>query len=197
MSVLNHCLVSVHLWHFLQGSVPQHQALHSSSFFNLKKTQNQYHFVRNNFKILIEPRIWWRTTTARPAMSGSASSHLAMDEASLKNQNQTNLGLINLTSDTSGSFNLIEIATCLFVAISGFYLLSWWCQQRKARKMQEIRHALASVRVDPEVSRCPVFEPTQRAISNQLAQPPPPTMYPGLHKTAAEQLLAEVMSKYS
>ena len=117
---------------------------------------------------MIEPRIWWRTTTARPAMSGSASSHLAMDEASLKNQNQTNLGLINLTSDTSGSFNLIEIATCLFVAISGFYLLSWWCQQRKTRKMQEIRHTLASVRVDPEMSRCPVFEPTQRAISNQL-----------------------------
>ena len=93
-------------------------------------------------------------------MDGSASSQLATDEAEVKNQDQTNLGLIILTSDTSGSFNLIEIATCLFVAILVLYLLSWWCQKRKARKMQEIRHALASVRVDPEMSRCPVFEPT-------------------------------------
>ena len=76
----------------------------------------------------------------------------------LKNQDQTNLGLINLTSDSSESLNLVEIITCVFAAILVFYLLSWWCQKRKAKKMQAIRHTLASVRIEPDMARCPVLE---------------------------------------
>ena len=95
----------------------------------------------------------------RRIMGGTASSQLATGEAEVKNQDQTNLGLINLSSDSSGSLNLIEIAPCVFVAILCLYLLSWWCHKRRARKIQQIRDALASVRVDPVMSRCPVFEP--------------------------------------
>ena len=128
-------------------------------------------------------------------MGGTAISQVATCEDGIKNQDQTNLGLINLSSESSGSLNLIEIATCVFVAILCLYLLSWWCQKRRARKMQQIRDALATVRVDPVMSRCPVFEPLhQRTITNQPAQPP---MYPGLPKKTTAQLLgAMVMSRY-
>ena len=129
-------------------------------------------------------------------MGGSVSSQAATDGGELKNTDQTNLGLINLTSESSESLNLVEIITCVFAAILVFYLLSWWCQKRKARKLQEIRHALASVRVEPDMARCPVFEAPQSVISNHIAQPPPP-VYPGLDKTAAEQLGAAVMSWYT
>ena len=128
-------------------------------------------------------------------MGGSASSQAATDGGELKNQDQTNQGLINLTSDSSESLNLVEKITCVFAAILVFYLLSWWCQKRKARKMQEIRHTLASVRIEPDMARCPVLEAPQHVISNHIAQPPP--LYPGLDKTAAEQLGAAVMSRYT
>ena len=68
--------------------------------------------------------------------------------------------------------------------------------EKMARKMQQIRDALASVRVGPVMSRFPVFEsPAPRAVTNQPAQPP---MYPGLpvKKTTAELLGAEVMARY-
>ena len=91
-------------------------------------------------------------------MGGTASSQAATGDAELKNQDQTNLGLINLTSDSSGSLNLVEIATCIFAAILVCYLLSWWCSRRKAKRMQEIRHALTSVRIKPDMARCPVLE---------------------------------------
>ena len=63
-------------------------------------------------------------------MGGSASSQAATDGGELKNTDQTNLGPINLTSESSESLNLVEIITCAFVAILVLYLLSWWCQKR-------------------------------------------------------------------
>ena len=130
-------------------------------------------------------------------MGGLASSQAATDGGKLKNTDQTNLGLINLTSESSESLNLVEIITCVFAAILVFYLLSWWCQKRKARKLQEIRHALASVRIEPDMARCPVFEAPQRVITNSTQPQPPPPVYPGLDKSAAEQLGAAVLSRYT
>ena len=64
--------------------------------------------------------------------------------------------------------------------------------------MQEIRQALTSVRIEPDVAWCPVLEVPQRVTHHQLAQPPPqPPVYPGMDKSAAEQLGAAVMSHYT
>ena len=208
ISVLNHCLVSVQLsWHFFWGSVSLSNTFFSSNsissfiFFGSEKISKSYHHPTSlqNFKIHIERFDWWKSfknsILVRRIMGGTAISQVATCEDGIKNQDQTNLGLINLSSESSGSLNLIEIATCVFVAILCLYLLSWWCQKRRARKMQQIRDALATVRVDPVMSRCPVFEPLhQRTITNQPAQPP---MYPGLPKKTTAQLLgAMVMSRY-
>ena len=130
-------------------------------------------------------------------MGGSASSQAATDGGELKNTDQTNLGLINLTSESAASLNLVEIVTRAFVAILVLYLLSWWCQKRKQRKLEQIRHALASVRIEPDMARCPVFEGPQRVPTNSALSQPPQPFYPGLDKSAAEQIGAAVMSRYT
>ena len=130
-------------------------------------------------------------------MGGSASSQAATDGGELKNTDQTNLGLINLTSESDASLNLTEIVTCACVAILVLYLLSWYCQKRKQRKLEQIRHALRSVWIEPDIARCPVFENPQRAPTNSVPAQPLPPVYPGLDKTAAEQIGAAVMSRYA
>ena len=129
-------------------------------------------------------------------MGGSASSQVASGTEGIKTQDQTNIGLLTLSSESSGSLNLIDIATCSLVAVLCLYLLNWWCMMRLARKMQQIRAALQSVQIDPVVSRCPVFEPpaARPVATTQTTQP---LMYPGLPKKSSAELLgAEVMSRY-
>ena len=125
-------------------------------------------------------------------MGGSASSQAATDRGDLKNTDQTNLGLINLTSESDAILNLVEIVTCACVAILVLYLRSWYCQKRKQRKLEQIRHALRSVRIEPGMVRCPLFEGPQRVPTNSVPSQPPP-VYPGLDKSAAEQIGAAVM----
>ena len=130
-------------------------------------------------------------------MGGSATSQAAADDGQIKNTDQTNLGLINLTSESDASLNLVEIVTCACVAILVLYLLSWYCQKRKQRKLEQIRHALRSVRVEPEIARCPIFENPQRAPTNSVPAQPLPPAYPSFDKTPVEQIGAAVMSRYA
>ena len=127
-------------------------------------------------------------------MGGSASSQAATDDCQIKNTDQTNLGLINLTSESEASLNLVEIVTCVCVAILVLYLLSWYCQKRKQRKLEHIRHTLRFVRVEPEIARCPIFENPQ---TNSVPAQPLPPAYPSFDKTPVEQIGAAVMSRYA
>ena len=128
-------------------------------------------------------------------MGGSASSQTAAADGEIKNTDQKNFGLINLSSESDTNLNLVEIATCAGMAIVVLYLLSWYCQRRKQRKLEQITHALRSVRVEPEMARCPIFDP-QRAPNNGAPAQPPPA-YPSFDKTPAEQIGAAVMSRYA
>ena len=127
-------------------------------------------------------------------MGGSASSQTA--DGKIKNSDQKNFGLVNLLSEGDTNLNLVEIATCAGVAIVVLYLLSWICQRRKQRKLEQITNALRSVRVDPEMARCPIFVDPQRAQNNSPPAQPPPA-YPTFDKTPAEQIGATVMSRYA
>ena len=66
-------------------------------------------------------------------MGGSASSQATKD-GDIENKDEMNFGLVNMSSDSSGTWNLVEIVTCIFVALGLLYLLSFWCQKRRAQK---------------------------------------------------------------
>ena len=129
-------------------------------------------------------------------MGGSASSQTAAADGEIKNTDQKNFGLINLSSESDTNLNLVEIATCAGMAIVVLYLLSWYCQRRKQRKLEQITHALRSVRVEPEMAQCPIFDPRHAPNNGAPAQPLPPA-YPSFDKTPAEQIGAAVMSRYA
>ena len=136
-------------------------------------------------------------------MGGTASSQ-ATDDGNIRTSDQTNFGLVNMSSESGNSWNLVEIITCLFVAILLLYLFSYWCQKRRQKKLARLAHALQNVRIEPDVARLPMFEMQQRQSASQPAQPPPPAypaaspVYPTLDtKPPAEALGAELMSRYT
>ena len=137
-------------------------------------------------------------------MGGSASSQ-ATDDGDIRNKDEMNFGLVNMSSESSTSWNLVEIMTCLFVAVCLLYLLSYWCQKRRQKILARLANALQNVTVQPDVVCMPVFEMQQR---HSASQPPPPAyhvaktmaspVYPTLSgKSPAEELGAQLMSKYT
>ena len=57
-------------------------------------------------------------------MGGTASSQ-ATDSGDIKSTDAMNFGLVNLSSESSTSWNIVEIITCLFVAVCLLYLASY------------------------------------------------------------------------
>ena len=56
-------------------------------------------------------------------MGGSASSQATKD-GDIKNKDEMNFGLVNMSSESSVSWNLVDIITFIFVAFCLLYLLS-------------------------------------------------------------------------
>ena len=138
-------------------------------------------------------------------MGGSASSQ-ATDDGDIRNKDEMNFGLVNMSSESSTSWNLVEIITCLFVAVCLLYLLSYWCQKRRQKKLARLANALQNVTVQPDVARMPVFHEMQ--LRHPTTSQPPPAyhvakamaspVYPAVSaKSPAEELGAQLMSKYT
>ena len=90
-------------------------------------------------------------------MGGSASSQATKD-ADIENKDKMNFGLVNMSSDSSGTWNLVEIVTFIFVALGLLYLLSFWCQKRRAKRFARLTSALQTsafqgVSVQPDIAR--------------------------------------------
>ena len=104
---------------------------------------------------------------------GGSSSAQATKDGDIENKDEMNFGLVNMSSDSSGTWNLVEIVTCIFVALGLLYLLSFWCQKRRAKRLSRVTSALQTsgfqgVAVQPDVARIPVFQemqPQQPSIS--------------------------------
>ena len=126
-------------------------------------------------------------------MGAQSSSEVATGKQGIKKQGQTNIGLVTLASESQASgFNLLEIATCIIAVLIALYLLRWYCVKNRAKKMQRMRDALASVQVVPHMARLPVLQPPLQAA------PPPAQLpaYPGLPTDRMQAMGAEIMSNY-
>ena len=99
----------------------------------------------------------------------------------------------------------MEIITFIFVAFCLLYLLSYWCQKRRQKKLARLTSALQNVTVQPDVARVPVFEmqqphptasnpPPAYHVAKAMASPVYPDVTP---KSQAEQLGAKLMAKYT
>ena len=138
-------------------------------------------------------------------MGGSASSQ-ATDDGDIRNKDKMNFGLVNMSSESSASWNLVEIITCIFVAFCLLYLLSYWCSKWRQKKLARLTSALQSVTVQPDVARVPAFHEMQQRHPT-TSQPPPAyhvakamasPVYPDVTpKSQAEQLGAQLMAKYT
>ena len=134
-------------------------------------------------------------------MGGSASSQSTKD-GDIENKKENNFGLVNVSSASSGTWNIIEIVTCLFVALGLLYLLSFWCQKRRAKRLARLTSALQTngfqgVAVQPDVARIPVIQPVYQEMHPRrpsIAVQPPPA-YPTVSKE--ERLGAAMMEKYT
>ena len=123
-------------------------------------------------------------------MGAQSSSEVATGKQGIKKQGQTNIGLVTLASENQASgFNLLEIATCIIAVLIALYLLRWYCVKSRAKKMQRMREALASVQVVPHMARLPVLQPPLQAA-------PPPAQLPAYPGLPSEAMGAEIMSNY-
>ena len=139
-------------------------------------------------------------------MGGSASSQSTKD-GDIENKKENNFGLVNLSSESSGTWNLVEIVTCIFAALGLLYLLSFWCQKRRAKRLARLTSALQSsglqgVAVQPDVARIPVIQPAYQELQPRqpsIAVQPPPSYHvaKSLPKSPEEQLGSSMMAKYS
>ena len=48
---------------------------------------------------------------------GGSSSAQATKDGDIENNDEMSFGLVNMSSDSSGTWNLVEIVTCIFVAL--------------------------------------------------------------------------------
>ena len=160
-----------------------------------------------NVKIHLENWNWWdsfkRSTLEKHRLSnmgGSASSQSTGQDGEIKNTDQKNFGLINVSSEDTNLNSWIEIATCAGVIIVVLYILGYLCQKRQQKKLAKFHAALRAVRVEPEAARIPVFPLERAPASVPTVQPPPPAYpaaYPSFAKTTAEMRGAEIMSQYA
>ena len=78
-------------------------------------------------------------------MGGSASSQYTeggnLDDCS---NTQTNLGLVIFANETFSEqqFNFLEILTFVMIALAALYCLRVWCEQRRRKKLENLRVAL-------------------------------------------------------
>ena len=141
------------------------------------------------------------TTFYHWTMGGSASSQSTKD-GDIENKKENNFGLVNVSSANSGTWNIIEIATCVFVVLGLLYLLSFWCKKRRDRRLARLTSALQAnglqgVAVQPDVARIPVIQPAYQEMHPRrpsIAVQPPPA-YPTVSKE--ERLGAAMMEKYT
>ena len=173
-------------------------SLHSTFFVFFYSSSEK----RKNCDIYFHPFYNW-------TMGGSASSQSTKD-GDIENKKENNFGLVNVSSDSSGTWNLVEIVTCIFVALGLLYLLSFWCQKRRAKRLAKLTSALQTngfqgVAVQPDVARIPVIQPVYQEMQHRqpsIAVQPPPSYnmaktMPTLTKSQEEQLGASMMAKYS
>ena len=133
-------------------------------------------------------------------MGGSASSQSASADGMIRNTDQRNIGLVNVSGEGSTLEAWLEIASCGGIVIIILYIVVFLCHKRRQKRLARFHAALRGITVNSEASRVPVFQ--SRAPIAPIAQPPPPA-YPTIQpesfvKTSAAEIIgSKIMSQYA
>ena len=170
-------------------------------FFNLKqdciKFLTSLIFPQDD-KLHIEKFDWWTSFKKNGLkMGGSASSQSAGPDGMIRNTDQRNIGLVNVSGEGSTLEAWLEIASCAGIIIIILYIIGFLCHKRRQKRMARFHAVLRGITVNPEAARVPVLQ-----SSAPIAQPPPayPTIHPhdSFAKTsAAEAIGSKIMSQYA
>ena len=133
-------------------------------------------------------------------MGGSASSQSASADGMIRNTDQRNIGLVNVSGEGSTLEAWLEIASCGGIVIIILYIVVFLCHKRRQKRLARFHAALRGITVNPDASRVPVFQSS--APIAPIAQPPPayPTVQPqeSFVKTSAAELIgSKIMSQYA
>ena len=129
-------------------------------------------------------------------MGGSASPQSTGEDGQIRNTDQWNIGLVNVSGEGSNLESWLEIATCAGIIIIILYIFGYLCQKRRQKRMAQLHAVLRGIQINPEAARVPIFQ-----SSAPTAQPPPayPTLQPQevFAKTSAEIRGSQIMSQYA
>ena len=67
-------------------------------------------------------------------MGGTASSQSTGQDGEIKNTEERNFGLINVSAENSNLSSWIEVATCAGVIMVVLYIVAYLCQKRQQKK---------------------------------------------------------------
>ena len=135
-------------------------------------------------------------------MGGSASSQSASADGMIRNTDQRNIGLVNVSGEGSTLEAWLEIASCGGIVIIILYIVVFLCHKRRQKRLARFHAALRGITVNPDASRVPVFQSSAPiAPIAPIAQPPPayPTIQPEIFAktSAAEAIGSKIMSQYA
>ena len=135
-------------------------------------------------------------------MGGTASSQSTGQDGEIRNTDEQNFGLINVSAENSNLSSWIEVATCAGVIIVVLYIVAYLCRKRQQKKRARFHAALQAVRVQPEAARIPMFPLERAPVSSTVSSVHPPpdyqqAAYPTFAKTPAEMKGAEIMNRYT
>ena len=135
-------------------------------------------------------------------MGGSASSQSASADGMIRNTDQRNIGLVNVSGEGSTLEAWLEIASCGGIVIIILYIIVFLCHKRRQKRLARFHAALRGITVNPDVSRVPVFQ-SSAPIAPTPQPPPAPPAYPTIQPdifaktSAAEAIGSKIMSQYA
>ena len=145
----------------------------------------------NNVKIHLENWNWWdsfkRSTLEKHRLSnmgGTAFSQSTGQDGEIRNTDEQNFGLINVSSENTNLSSWIEVATCAGVIIVVLYIVAYLCRKRQQKKRARFHAALRAVRVEPEAARIPMFPLERAPVSSAVSSVQPPPAYPAAATTS-------------
>ena len=135
-------------------------------------------------------------------MGGSASSQSASADGMIRNTDQRNIGLVNVSGEGSTLEAWLEIASCGGIVIIILYIVVFLCHKRRQKRLARFHAALRGITVNPDASRVPVFQ-SSAPIAPTPQPPPAPPAYPTIQPdifaktSAAEAIGSKIMSQYA
>ena len=109
-------------------------------------------------------------------MGSSTSTQADSIDTHEKKTENANYGLFNISDESSGGINWIEIVTLVMVCLAAFIFIKAFCEKRRKKRLNEMHQHLAGIIPDHPLGVPP---PAARAIQPAAPAVSPPPLYPG------------------